>query len=599
MAPTEEWWETVKREVRDMLVPGLAERTVEEPAADSPLQREVRRQIEPTTLLEALPTAITAKPEVAEDDGTLALAPTSSSSAITTNTIQTTSAIAATRTPSPTGAPSQDNGGGGDNGVAAKAGIAIGVLGGILVVFVLGWLIVSMRKKKLAQQRQQMEDDEKIHGPFSDNAAVSPVRQAPSKAPRLSLRRVSGFLPGFTSPSSGSDNRASRGMNMALNPVFNTNANSRSAAAASPSSPSAWERPALRLNTDRPGTSASLHPNNPFHDRHHVSDDAVSPVSSMGSFDRRVGVGKTSDAIPEPVSPIIDNDDSDDDGSNYNDNNQHHLGVTSIARKTSIRKDLPKPLDLTKPASPGPQGFRSPASPGGSSMVPPSPAGTEYSMHSMAPGQVPGPSASAAAIAAAGGPAHSTVHRVQLDFKPSLHDEMELKVGQLVRLLHEYDDGWVRLLSPPPFPFPSLDHQTNNHTTGPLHPPRPLRTRRRPPHLPLHPPRQTAQPTPTGPTTTTTTTRKQPARRPACQQLVLPLRPRGEPKGAGTGKRLRLRPGEWPYKQRQPAANPHRGRRVQRGRRPVRPEEGVARVAGRCQRRESCAWAGLLSHYLD
>ncbi|KAL4970628.1 SH3 domain protein [Aspergillus stella-maris] len=35
------------------------------------------------------------------------------------------------------------------------------------------------------------------------------------------------------------------------------------------------------------------------------------------------------------------------------------------------------------------------------------------------------------------------VHRVQLDFAPSMEDELELRGGQLVRLLHEYDDGWA------------------------------------------------------------------------------------------------------------------------------------------------------------
>jgi cbb3-type cytochrome oxidase subunit 3 len=46
--------------------------------------------------------------------------------------------------------------------------------------------------------------------------------------------------------------------------------------------------------------------------------------------------------------------------------------------------------------------------------------------------------------AAAGSPdAASNVHRVQLDFKPSMDDELELKAGQLVRMLHEYDDGWA------------------------------------------------------------------------------------------------------------------------------------------------------------
>ena len=40
-------------------------------------------------------------------------------------------------------------------------------------------------------------------------------------------------------------------------------------------------------------------------------------------------------------------------------------------------------------------------------------------------------------------PGPNNVHRVQLDFKPSMDDELGLKSGQLVRMLHEYDDGWV------------------------------------------------------------------------------------------------------------------------------------------------------------
>ncbi|PYH48360.1 SH3 domain protein [Aspergillus saccharolyticus JOP 1030-1] len=41
------------------------------------------------------------------------------------------------------------------------------------------------------------------------------------------------------------------------------------------------------------------------------------------------------------------------------------------------------------------------------------------------------------------GPAPANVHRVQMDFNPSMEDELELHFGQLVRLLHEYDDGWA------------------------------------------------------------------------------------------------------------------------------------------------------------
>ncbi|KXS96607.1 hypothetical protein AC578_10439 [Pseudocercospora eumusae] len=56
-----------------------------------------------------------------------------------------------------------------------------------------------------------------------------------------------------------------------------------------------------------------------------------------------------------------------------------------------------------------------------------------------------------AAAVPVGGPANgpvgprqpNNVHRVQLDFKPSMDDELELRSGQLVRMLHEYDDGWA------------------------------------------------------------------------------------------------------------------------------------------------------------
>lgn len=51
----------------------------------------------------------------------------------------------------------------------------------------------------------------------------------------------------------------------------------------------------------------------------------------------------------------------------------------------------------------------------------------------------------AAAVGAAAGAAAlmNPVHRVQMDFKPSMGDEIELRGGALVRLLHEYDDGWA------------------------------------------------------------------------------------------------------------------------------------------------------------
>ncbi|KAK9367262.1 hypothetical protein V1509DRAFT_191618 [Lipomyces kononenkoae] len=44
---------------------------------------------------------------------------------------------------------------------------------------------------------------------------------------------------------------------------------------------------------------------------------------------------------------------------------------------------------------------------------------------------------------AAGVGSTSNVHRAIMDFNPTMHDELGLKEGQLVRILHEYDDGWA------------------------------------------------------------------------------------------------------------------------------------------------------------
>ena len=89
------------------------------------------------------------------------------------------------------------------------------------------------------------------------------------------------------------------------------------------------------------------------------------------------------------------------------------------------RHNGPKPLEIRRGASPTPRSIEQ-------SM--PSPTGTEFSMTSVSTNNI------------GNGSPPTNVHRIQLDFKPSMADEIELKAGQLVRLLHEYDDGWVSVL---------------------------------------------------------------------------------------------------------------------------------------------------------
>jgi len=86
----------------------------------------------------------------------------------------------------------------------------------------------------------------------------------------------------------------------------------------------------------------------------------------------------------------------------------------------------------------------------------PSPTAANFNISSPATPNAEVGTASAVPVAALAGaapgaviadPPGSTVHRVQLEFKPSMDDELELKVGQIVRVLHEYDDGWVSCCS--------------------------------------------------------------------------------------------------------------------------------------------------------
>lgn len=85
----------------------------------------------------------------------------------------------------------------------------------------------------------------------------------------------------------------------------------------------------------------------------------------------------------------------------------------------SLSKDLPKPLDINKSTN----GSNSP----NSSMVSSS-SGSATLIGAGQGGQVP-------------------VHRVMIDFAPSMADEVQLSANELVRLINTYDDGWVSLYS--------------------------------------------------------------------------------------------------------------------------------------------------------
>ena len=120
-------------------------------------------------------------------------------------------------------------------------------------------------------------------------------------------------------------------------------------------------------------------------------------------------------------------------------------GPSSGTRGHGIpRKPIPAPLALSKPPQ---SDLRSSSS--DSDSIPAAPvmpaAQPSPTLSAFSDGFVPGTPAAgpvdAAALAAAGKTA--PVYRVQLEYTPIQPDELELHIGGLVRMLHEYDDGWV------------------------------------------------------------------------------------------------------------------------------------------------------------
>lgn len=408
----------------------------------------------------SLPTAIMASTASdASATGPLALATEASSTSRASKTsaaADSTDASAASATQSVSSGSSS-----GSSDAATKAGIAIGVLAGILVILGLVYFAVARRKRQMREE-QRLADDEKLNGPFGDHARAPPT---PAKPPRLSLRPMTQLFMGAPNTA---EKRASKGPQQNIAMVASPTMKRAPGA-------SAWERPMTSESQDAHnpfGNHAETIPEEPATPRNPASPmTPISEVSMIASPTLAPGLAPaprasaitTDSAVLAPIvthSPPLSPHPPQHGAPGPLQMNPTGpapstaaapevaaestaaaaagavgavAGVTAasgLQRKQSVRKDnTPAPLDLTLPPKLGP--------------VPPSPAGTEFSVHEVESGQAPEPSAGAAAIAAAGGPADSSVHRVQLDFKPTMDDEMELRTGQVVRLLHEYDDGWV------------------------------------------------------------------------------------------------------------------------------------------------------------
>lgn len=281
----------------------------------------------------------------------------------------------------------------------AKAGLAIGV---ILIIGVLALILLCLRRMKSKKKSYQKTDDEKA----AFGAQHSPARaqsfrstRTTATAPRLSLRPVTQFLP---------DLIAKRKSGNLLTSMGGPSPNAQEQISEKPSSPTHPNNPANPFGPHAEiSQGAALpapvqnQPTNPFenHPENHdeLSRGALSPpVQAPAPLRIRT-------PTPEAASAA---------------------NATSAASAASVAA-------LSNIGAAREDRYKTPNHLNVSPSRPISPAGTEFSISSVSTGYL------------AHAPPPSNVYRVQLDFNPSMDDELSLQAGQLIRLLHEYDDGWV------------------------------------------------------------------------------------------------------------------------------------------------------------
>ncbi|KAL8734965.1 MAG: hypothetical protein Q9181_002997 [Wetmoreana brouardii] len=368
---------------------------------------------------EAVPTSASSSPEPKvtpastkpTQDSTSVASQASSQLTRATPTQDGTSAsssyIAQNAASSSTSTPSANNQSEGMSG-GAKAGLAIGIL--FAIGLLLGLIFFCYRRKKKHQKKDEQADDEKSIARNAGGAAAlgrAASTRTTSTAPRLSLRPVTQFLPDLAGKGkSGNALAAAGGRNLApadamaeKKPVQNQTSNLANPFGdhAEPSEKTLAPREEKSMVPNQ-----ANHPTDPFGSHAEILDQPV-------SADRSV---PTDASVPAPLRIRTPT----------SEGNSHAVGAAGAALAAAgvagQKHDAPKPLNLSpnRAASPAPL---------------PSPSGTEFSINSVTPASM------------ANGPPPSNVHRVQLDFKPSMDDELALRAGQLVRLLHEYDDGWA------------------------------------------------------------------------------------------------------------------------------------------------------------
>jgi hypothetical protein len=318
----------------------------------------------------------------------------------------------------------------------AKAGLVLGLL--LLFILLLVGLLLFFKHKK--RQREQEAESEKS---TAYNAAASSPYGAASRnnatpdspnAPRLSLRPVTQFFPGWT----GAGRNSAAGQRGPESPVGRKPI------------PTAGQQ----YNISRPSTAND--PNNPFGNHAAASSPTIPSINvtspeqyggpqNGSSYNPQAPSDVPMKALPSPSPPQQTSPTFED---------SHAPGVSAPTPAVLAAAGAGVAGGLAASAIAARRSSRDPMSEALKQEFKQAPADSneaQYSPNSPTSDGNKSPTGSppaGAAVPASGTmttpvPAAKPVHRVQQDYLPAMPDELELRAGQLVRVLHEFDDGWV------------------------------------------------------------------------------------------------------------------------------------------------------------
>ncbi|KAK5086740.1 hypothetical protein LTS08_007153 [Lithohypha guttulata] len=315
------------------------------------------------------------------------LTPSASTNRATSSSATLSRATPSSSSDSSTTSSSADSG----MSTAGKAGLAVGII--IAVGAVLGLILFLLSKKKRQVKAEQARQDSE------KNAAIAAAAGKPApSAPRLSLRPASSFLPEFM----GGNRPKSRLSQNMLGGSTNETKEMREKYLAG------GQQAIPMTEKSNPTENPFRDPENPFADPVR-SAPAVAPITASEARPLHAPI-----PMPEPErslapAPLTMRESTHDNDTDRIAHVAASAGAIAAARATTHNKEsYPEPIEMPIPpvsAGPALQHQRSDSSPAAS-------------------------------------PPEGNVYRILMDFIPSMDDELELRAGQVIRLLHEYDDGW-------------------------------------------------------------------------------------------------------------------------------------------------------------